>query len=84
MKHARSDYARIQDPAGKIPAGEPVFLIRGQDPHAAQTLRFHADQIETSGGDAKIVEAVRRQADAMEAWPVKKRSDMPVDASITV
>ena len=31
MKHARSDYDRIQDPDGKIPANEPVFLIRGQD-----------------------------------------------------
>lgn len=31
MKHAREDYNRIQDPAGLIPDGEPVFLIRGKD-----------------------------------------------------
>ena len=29
MKHARDDYNRIQDPAGKIPEDEPVFLLRG-------------------------------------------------------
>ena len=31
MKHARDDYDRIQDPAGKIAADEPVFLVRGKD-----------------------------------------------------
>ena len=31
MIHARDDYNRIQDPAGKIPADEPVFLLRAQD-----------------------------------------------------
>jgi hypothetical protein len=31
MVHARKDYARIQDPWGKIGDDEPVFLIRAQD-----------------------------------------------------
>lgn len=28
MKHAGEDYNRIQDPENKIPADEPVFLLR--------------------------------------------------------
>ena len=40
MKHAREDYNRIQDPAGKIPENEPVFLLRGQDKFAPATLEF--------------------------------------------
>lgn len=31
MRHAREDYNRIQDPAGKIHEDEPVFLMRAQD-----------------------------------------------------
>ena len=31
MIHARDDYNRIQDPAGKIGHDEPVFLLRAQD-----------------------------------------------------
>ena len=38
MIHARDDYNRIQDPAGLIPADEPVFLLRGQDPAAPNTV----------------------------------------------
>lgn len=40
MIHSRADYQRVQDPENKIPADEPVFLIRGQDETAADTLQF--------------------------------------------
>ncbi len=46
MKHARPDYDRIQDPAGRIPADDPVLLFRAQDKHAAAVARFHADLVE--------------------------------------
>lgn len=39
MLHASSDYNHITDPSGKIPADEPVFLLRAQDQTAAPTLR---------------------------------------------
>lgn len=45
MKHARPDYDRIQDPANKIPAEEPVFLLRGQDLLAPATLRHYANAL---------------------------------------
>lgn len=77
MKHARADYNRIQDPAGKIPDHEPVFLLRGQDKFAAITLRLYADEVEQGGGDPAIVAASRAQADAMDAWPKHKSPDMP-------
>ncbi len=76
MKHARADYDRIQDPEQKIPADEPVFLLRGQDQHAAQTVRFWANEAEAAGAEAAIVKAAREQADAMDAWPIAKRPDL--------
>ncbi len=38
MIHARKDYDHIQDPSGKIPLDEPVFLVRGQDPDGWRTV----------------------------------------------
>lgn len=78
MKHARPDYDRIQDPDGLIPADEPVFLLRGQDKFAAETLRYYAYLVEHARDpDIKVVLATRRQADAMDAWPTHKAPDMP-------
>lgn len=46
MKHARSDYNRIQDSLavehGGIPEDEPVFLLRAQDRLAARVVRIWA------------------------------------------
>lgn len=42
MIHARPDYARIQDPAGKIGEDEPVMLFRAQDRHMAAVLSHYA------------------------------------------
>lgn len=76
MKHARADYNRIQDPAGKIPEDEPVFLLRAQDKLAAETVRYWALLAE----DAELFELskmARDQADKMEKWPVHKNPDLP-------
>jgi len=77
LKHARADYDRIQDPAGLIPADEPVFLLRAQDKVAARTVRFWAQMVEAHGGDPAIILAARAQADRMDAWPKKKLPDLP-------
>ncbi len=77
MRHARADYDRIQDPAGKIPEDEPVFLIRGQDKVGADAVRAWADLHKWSGGDPKLTALAREQADKMEAWPTKKSADHP-------
>lgn len=80
MKHARSDYNRIQDPEGKIPADEPVFLIRAQDMVSAAAVRAWADLAEQNDADAGIVAAARTHADRMDRWQRKygrKVADMP-------
>lgn len=68
MKHARLDYERIQDPWGKIPESEPVFLLRAQDCTAAEVVRYWAS-LQPSG---ELKEAAYRQAEKMDAWPRKK------------
>ncbi len=66
MKHARADYDRIQDPAGKIPADEPVFLIRGQDFTGPETVAAWVKaQLKQPGFDVELVIAAVRQCKAM-------------------
>ena len=77
MRHFRPDYNRIQDPANIIPENEPVFILRGQDKHAAQTLRYYAYQVFADDGDLDIVRAVLDGVKLVEAWPKKKSPDMP-------
>lgn len=72
MKHARPDYERIQVPAGRIPADEPVILFRAQDRHSAAVARFYADLVEAEGDHPEIVAAVRRHIPLIEAWQPKK------------
>lgn len=68
MRHAREDYERIQDPAGIIPDEEPVFLLRGQDVAAPDTVRNWALIAEKHGADPEIVRRARAHADRMEVW----------------
>lgn len=76
MKHGRQDYnERIQDSAGIIPVDEPVFLLRGQDKHAARTVRQYADALESAGADPEHVASIRRQALEMTNWRPKKNPD---------
>lgn len=77
MLHARMDYQRIQDPKKLIPEDEPVFLIRAQDELGARTVRKWADMFEQAGGDPVIVASARAHAILMDAWPTKKRADVP-------
>ena len=77
MKHARPDYDRIHDPAGRIPDDEPVILFRAQDRHTAAVARYYADLVEAEGGDPEIVNAIRRHIPLIEAWQPKKSPDMP-------
>lgn len=74
MKHARPDYNRIQDPAGKIPEDEPVFLLRGQDKAAPGAVRAYAEILESMGGDPVLVRQSREQAKRMEEWQAAVRS----------
>lgn len=62
---------------GGIPADEPVFLLRGQDVNAAEVVRFWAHLAQESGADEATVASALAQAEAMDAWPVKKTPDTP-------
>lgn len=77
MIHARPDYQRFQDPNGKIPEDEPVFLLRGQDKVAAATVRIWAVLHRLSGGGEQIARLASHHADLMEQWPKKKLADLP-------
>jgi hypothetical protein len=76
MKHARNDYNnRIVDLEERIPADEPVFVLRAQDRVAAETVRIWANLNDDAGGDPYLSELARNHAIAMDAWPVKKPAD---------
>ena len=81
MKHAREDYNRIQDPSGKIPKDEPVFLIRGQDINAPYAIEVWADLAERNGAAPKIVQMARDHADLVANWQanndIAKIPDLP-------
>ena len=77
MIHARSDYNRIQDPAGKIGKDEPVFLLRAKDKIAAATVYHWADLLEDVGGDPELVEHVRAHAERMYDWGQENNMKLP-------
>ena len=77
MKHDREDYNVIQDGEKKIPAEEPVFVLRGQDQCGAAAVRYWAALNELHGGDPEASKTARDQAELMEEWPVNKVADMP-------
>lgn len=76
MKHARSDYDRIQDPANLIPVDEPVFLLRAQDKLAWHVVKIYAFCAELAG-DHEIARISREHAKKMKEWHVKKTPDLP-------
>ncbi len=84
MKHARADYARFQDPEGKIPDDEPVFLLRGQDAAAPFVVEYWVSIASALGADGEILTAAKEQAKLMREWQQvhgKKAPDMPASCS---
>lgn len=82
MIHQRSDYDRIQDPSGKIPDDEPVFLLRAKDLAAPATVDYWALRAESLGASPEMVETARRLAQAMRDYQRNHPSrvpDMPRD-----
>lgn len=87
MIHDRSDYDHIQDPTGKIPADEPVFILRGTDICAPDTISHWAHLAEMSGAKQDIINAALDQATAMRKYQrelgVGKVPDIPkIEAGI--
>lgn len=74
-EHGAPDY-NSKTAAGCEAAGEPVFLLRAQDIHAADAVRGWAGSVAESQGPGNdiVIEALRI-ADTMDAWAVKKEPD---------
>lgn len=68
MIHARDDYAPIQDPRSKIPEGEPVMLIRGQDQAAVPAMRAWIDAHLEAGGSEVLADLIHDQIDRVLDW----------------
>lgn len=68
MIHARYDYQRIQDPAGKIPVDEHVFLLRGQDRVAPLIVKLWAIANFMCGGTYNMSKIAWRHANKMKAY----------------
>jgi hypothetical protein len=76
MLHARRDYQDLEALDKKIPKNEPVFILRGQDLAAADTVRFYAQRNAELNGSAELTKSALRHAALMEAWPKKKLADL--------
>jgi hypothetical protein len=77
MLHARKDYNHIQDPSGKIPADEPVFILRGQDQLAPELLLRWAAKLRLRGGQPEMARLVEDHAQAMIQWQNNRKSKLP-------
>jgi hypothetical protein len=60
-----------------IPDDEPVFLLRGQDPAAAEAVMAWADAVESRGGDPVLAARVREWAMEMHAYALAKHHGAP-------
>lgn len=56
----------------EIPKDEPVFLLRAQDFHAPDTVRYWAS-LQPEG---KLRDMAIEHARLMDRWPVKKIADL--------
>lgn len=58
----------VQDPSGRIPEDEPVFLLRGRDLLSVQLVLEWAKRYGELGGDPARVKVVRDHAQKMQEW----------------
>ena len=76
MKHAREDYQQIQDPSGKIPEDEPVFLLRAQDRFAPAIVSLWANLMFDPNGSV-MSDLAATQAARMRQWQRQHGSKTP-------
>jgi hypothetical protein len=77
MRHARKDYAEIQDPRGKIPADEPVFVLRAQDVTAPGIVEAWGREVAAAGGDPLLAVYAVAWADEMRRWQLEHGAKVP-------
>lgn len=79
MIHARDDYNGIQDPecCTSIAEDEPVFLLRGRDALAPDTIRYWANLLLKNGGNTEDVKSVLLFVEDMEKWQSVNETKTP-------
>lgn len=78
MKHARKDYARIQDPWGKIGDDEPVFLIRCQDVLFIEILAEYGRRYANlNGADPEILSQLALHTIRARKWQQDHPTKVP-------
>jgi hypothetical protein len=77
MKFTRDDYnRRIIDTENRIPADEPVFLLRAQDALAPDTLRYYARLLKENG-NIDMAEELLSHARSMIVWQKSVKVKQP-------
>lgn len=76
MRFGRPDYDQ-RTPFADIPDSEPVFVLRGQDRAAPETLRDYAKRAKAMGARRSLVLSVLHHADAMEEFQARHGAKVP-------
>lgn len=79
MLFPRADYTeRIVDTAGRIPADEPVFLLRATDALAPAVLDYWIVLLSrATGGDSAMIARLQAHAETMRAWGREHGATVP-------
>lgn len=77
MIHVRTDYQRIQDPSGRIPDDEPVFLLRAQDSLALETLHFYLLAAEDADLPKDMIQDLYNHIGRFSTWLHRKLPTYP-------
>jgi hypothetical protein len=61
-------YGKVTLQYGAVPKDEPVFVLRGQDAHALDTLRFYLNTCIMMGASADHLTFVKESISKIESW----------------
>ena len=73
--HGPNKYRVTKADGSQLPAGEPYFVLRGQDEFARFALSAYRYQLRVSGYPKDALDHLQEHIDEMKAWEPKKRPD---------
>ncbi len=65
-----------------VPQDEPVFILRGQDAAAAETILHYAEVAHRVGADPVHIRHILKSYESVARWPIKKIPDTVVKKDI--